>query len=30
LLGQPHALRGISTVIDSGKKRQKTLPDTQR
>jgi hypothetical protein len=30
LLRQPHAFRGISTVIDSGKKRQPTLPDTQR
>jgi hypothetical protein len=30
LLRQPHALRGISTVIDSGKKRQTTLPDAQR
>jgi hypothetical protein len=30
LLRQPHAFRGISTVIDGGKKRQPTLPDTQR
>jgi hypothetical protein len=30
LLCQPHAFRGISTVIDSGKKRQTALPDTQR
>jgi hypothetical protein len=30
LLRQPHAFRGISTVIDSGKKRQPTLPDTRR
>jgi hypothetical protein len=30
LLRQPHAFHGISTVIDSGKKRQPILPDTQR
>jgi len=30
LLRQPHAFRGISTVIDGGKKRQPSLPDTQR
>jgi hypothetical protein len=29
-LRQPHAFRGISTVIDGGKKRQPSLPDTQR
>jgi hypothetical protein len=30
LLRQPHAFRGISTIIDSGKQRHPMLPDTQR
>jgi len=30
LLRQPQTFRGISTVIDGGKKRQPSLPDTQR
>ncbi|MGB7657278.1 MAG: hypothetical protein WBL96_02925 [Pseudolabrys sp.] len=30
LLRQPHTFRGISTVIDGGKKRQQILPDAQR